>query len=108
MSKKRRTKQEKIIAQLRKQITQTQSHPQKINLQPKNTEKIEEEKFIFQYKNTAPSSQTQIVTKQKDYSYVMKDIKKTLVVVILVIIINTTFYFILEKNILNSNLLLFK
>lgn len=86
MSKKRRTKKEKMITQIRReslpQITYTF-----------------DSSVIIENKRENASSETKI--SKGGYSYVLKDVRKTLIVTSLLVVLNLGFYFLLQNKIIS-------
>lgn len=86
MSKKRRTKKEKIIAQVRRE-----SQPQ----------------FTYSLNTSLPEKQEVIQTtlvspkNTHDYSYVLKDVKKTILITACILAFNTIVYFVLQSHIVS-------
>lgn len=98
MGKKKKTKREKIISDLKKQLSQAQSAPQSVPLQ-------KEQPNSPRYSLDIPVTQVQKVYQKekpkKDYSYVSYDVKRTLAVVASILIINSTIYLLVQNNIVH-------
>ncbi|MBP6913637.1 MAG: hypothetical protein KBC00_03440 [Candidatus Levybacteria bacterium] len=91
MSKKRKTKKEKMNARI---ITPVNNS---------NTTPIYSIVSASQSKNT--SIQTVTPISSRDYSYVLRDTRKTLFITLLLIFLSFSFYFVLHSNILNIHFL---
>ncbi|OGH11930.1 MAG: hypothetical protein A2857_05775 [Candidatus Levybacteria bacterium RIFCSPHIGHO2_01_FULL_36_15] len=114
MSKKRRTKREKLATQLRKQsMKKTNYSKNSMEMPYAQTEKTsafntysiafpalsQESK---QYKKTASLSSP---IQDEKYSYVLKDIKKTIIVISTILIFNLGIFVLLKNNIVNFKFL---
>lgn len=86
MSKKRRTKKEKLIAQERRESQPTFTYSLNTSF-PEKTETIKPTHSVE--KNT------------HNYSYVLTDVRKTIIVIASILTVNTILYFVMQSNIVS-------
>lgn len=97
MSKKRKTKREKIASDLKKQLFKSKI-PEQITNEP---EKISIKTFSIDMPKTTNLNPEKKVNNAKNYSYVLKDIKKTVSITLIIFLLDISLFFLLKNNILS-------
>lgn len=102
MSKKKKTKREKIIADLRRQLTLQQDA-----LRPYQEPSQKSNDHIPKVIPAQPVSPSifQKDTGRKEYGYVLEDVRKTLRVIALIFLANVAVFYLFEKHILSITFL---
>lgn len=92
MSKKRKTKREKIIKDLRKRIQETT---------PVEEQASHKHKTTYSYVPNSKVTSLKVISSHKDYNYVKKDGMNTLIISLILLGINILFYVLIQRNIIN-------
>src|SRR3989304_1727449 len=110
MSKKKRTRKEKVIANLKRQLLKKENSSQKplLSKEPNNEYAVN---FKFsaplEFKKNAPvnANNPYIKHTQKDYSYVIPDMRNTGIVMVIILAVNLAVSIMFKKGILNLKFL---
>ena len=94
MAKKRKTKQEKVIADLRRQLVQPTASSSPEALRPSYTLSS----TAFSHKHSSPVNQKLHNKPVTNYSYVASDLRKTALLTFLALAVQFVLYFVMTRS----------